>query len=128
MSKLETPLTRAYWKKVGGTLVEEFLAVPLSSVSGKRLIDAIIIPDGPSEIKHWRDVDLGGKEIIVVQTKASRLGMYLLGQAIISPELMNRYRPSSIRSVAICTKDDAVLRPIAERYGVDVVVMDDDQT
>ena len=27
MSKHETPLTRGYWKEIGGTLVEEFLAV-----------------------------------------------------------------------------------------------------
>jgi hypothetical protein len=28
MSKLETPMTRRYWKRVGGTLLEEFLVVP----------------------------------------------------------------------------------------------------
>jgi len=27
MSKLETPLIHKYWSQVGGTLVEEFLAV-----------------------------------------------------------------------------------------------------
>jgi hypothetical protein len=27
MSKLETPMTRRYWERVGGTLLEEFLVV-----------------------------------------------------------------------------------------------------
>ena len=27
MSKRETPLTRKYWKSIGGTLIEEFPAV-----------------------------------------------------------------------------------------------------
>ena len=29
MSKHETLLTRRYWKEIGGTLIEEFEAVPL---------------------------------------------------------------------------------------------------
>ena len=52
-----------------------------------------------------------------------RLGMYLLGQAFFSRELIdNRLKPKSVRTVALCALDDAVLRPIAERYGVEVVV------
>jgi hypothetical protein len=49
--------------------------------------------------------------------------MYLLGQAFFSRELIdNRLKPKSVRTVALCALDDAVLRPIAERYGVEVVV------
>jgi hypothetical protein len=123
MSKLETPLTRAYWASVGGTLVEEFLAIRRGPDQGPRLIDAVIILGTPRRTAHWRDVDLIGKDIIAVQTKASRLGMYLMGQALFSAELMKQFRPASIRTVAICTRDDAVLRPIAEQYGIEVVVM-----
>ena len=32
MSKHETPLTRKYWRSVGGTLIEEFPAVKKSSI------------------------------------------------------------------------------------------------
>lgn len=122
MSKLETPLTRRYWKETGGTLVEEFLAVPGSLVQGKRLLDGVIILGAPFEIKKAKAVNLEGKDIVVIQTKAARLGMYLLGQALFSARLVERFRPASIRSVAICTKGDAALEPLAKEYGVEVVI------
>ena len=34
MSKLETPMTRWYWKQVGGTLIEEYPAVRRSKGVG----------------------------------------------------------------------------------------------
>lgn len=116
MSKLETPLTRAYWKKVGGTLIEEFYAVPSSSTCGKRVIDGVIIRGGENRIARASEVSLEGKDIIIVQTKAGRLGMYLMGQAFFSVELMKKFKPASILSVALCLKDDSVLRPIFESY------------
>lgn len=68
--------------------------------------------------------EIEGKDIIVVQTKANRLGMYLLGQAVFSKELMKPLKPKNIRTVAICIKGDNVLEPIASEYGVEVVVYD----
>ncbi len=124
MSKHETPMIRRYWASVGGTLIEEFLAVPGSRDVGKRLLDAVIIPDGPNEIVHWRDVSVEGKDVIVVQAKAARLGMYLMGQALFSSELIKRHGVRNVRSVALCRKDDLVLRPLLKRFeGLDVVVM-----
>jgi hypothetical protein len=116
MSKLETPLTRAYWQKVGGTLIEEFYAVQPTSTCGKRVIDGVIIKGGENRIAYASEVILENKDIIVVQTKASRLGMSLMGQAFFSAELMKRFKPSSILSVALCLKDDCVLRSIFESY------------
>lgn len=61
--------------------------------------------------------------MIVVQTKVGRLGMYLLGQALFSRELIaNRFAPAKVRTVALVGKDDAVLRPLAEKYGIEVIV------
>ena len=126
MSKRETPLTRRYWKSVGGTLIEEFEAIPLGSDHGKRLIDAIIVQEGPTRIAKKSEVDLKGKDIIVIQTKATRLGMYLMGQAIISKELMKRFKPRSIKSVAICTKEDSVLEPLLRKFkNIEVVIYKD---
>lgn len=122
MSKLETPLTRRYWEETGGSLIEEFLAVPGRTDRGKRLLDGFIIPGEAFERKSARAVDLKGKNIIVVQTKVGRLGMSLLGQALFSARLMERFRPVSIRLVAICTKGDAVLEPLAKEYGIEVVI------
>ena len=126
MSEKETPLTRAYWQQIGGTLIEEFRAVRRSKKDncGQRLIDGVIILGGPKRIAHWSEVDLEGKDIVVVQTKATRLGMYLMGQTLFSKELMKEFKPKSIKSVALCTKDDTVLRPMLEKFpDVEVVVM-----
>ena len=122
MSKLETPLTRRFWQETGGTLVEEFLAVPLGTNHGKRLIDGVIILGGDFKCCKTKDVDVKGKHIVVIQTKASRLGMYVLGQAILSARLMERFQPASVRSVVICTKGDAVLEPLAKEFGIEVII------
>lgn len=66
-----------------------------------------------------------GKDVIVVQAKVGRLGMYLMGQALFSKQLVERMGAKTVRSVALCGKDDAVMRPMLEAYdGVEVVVMD----
>ena len=96
---------------------------------GQRLIDAVIIVDGDHRIAGSRleqsRVSLHGHDLIIVQTKADRLGMYLLGQALFSRLLIERRSaPRSVRSVALCAADDAVLRPLAERFGIEVVVDD----
>lgn len=122
MSKHETPLTIRYWQQTGGTLVEEFLAVPGRPDRGKRLLDGVIILGEPFERRPARDVGIEGKDIVVIQSKAARLGMALLGQSFFSACLMERFRPASIRSVAICMKGDAVLEALAREYGVDVIV------
>ena len=124
MSKLETPLTRRYWRSVGGTLMEEFRAVRASALQGRRDLDGVIVLGEPSRIldrSEHSKMDLRGKDIVVVQTKAGRLGMYLLGQALFSRELMTAFHPRTVVSVAVCQRDDAVLRPLAEKYGVVVV-------
>jgi len=116
MSKLETPVIHKYWKQVGGTLVEEFLVVEGSKDNGRRVIDAIIIPNAENKILKWNEVSLKGKDIISVQAKKSRLGMSLMGQAFFSERLLRKFEPKSVISVALCTKDDKILRPLLEQY------------
>ena len=113
-----------YWERVGGTLVPEFQAVPRSQGVGRRLLDAVILPDLPRKRAHWRHVNLAGQRVIVVQAKAHRLGMYLMGQAIFSAQLVRtRFAPVSVRSVILCSKDDTVLRKYLASYpDVEVVV------
>ncbi len=128
MSRRETPMTYRYWERVRGTLLEEYLVVPRRPGVGQRLIDAVIIEDGDHRVASRAEsasLNLNGHDIVVVQTKAARLGMYLLGQALFSRELIkDRFAPKSVRTVALCAIDDAVLRPLAERFGVEVVVDD----
>jgi len=126
MSKHETPLTVRYWESIGGSLIEEFPAVLRGPSNAQRLIDGVIVLDGKQRrIKH-HEITLQDRNIIVIQTKASRLGMYLMGQALFSAELMKPFNPRSIRTVAICTRDDSVLRPICERAGIEVIVFKDE--
>jgi hypothetical protein len=42
--------------------------------------------------------------------------MYLMGQAFFSAQLMQAFKPRSVESVALVTKDDSVLRPLFVTY------------
>lgn len=126
MSRHEKPMIEAYWKRVGGTLVEEFQMVKRGPLCGPRRADAVIIADGGARRvpRGERDIDIAGKDVIVVQAKKNRLGMYLMGQAVFSAELMKALRPKSVRSVILCGKDDEVLRPLLAHFqNVEVVPM-----
>jgi hypothetical protein len=124
MSKNETPMIRDYWRQIGGTLVEEFPVVRRSATCGRRLLDAVILPNEEKRIADWREVSLEGKDVIVVQAKAYRLGMYLMGQTFFSAQLIERFKPASIKTVALCKRDDSVLRPLFEQYpGMAVVIL-----
>jgi hypothetical protein len=64
------------------------------------------------------------KDVIVVQTKCSRLGTYLGGQAVFSPGLVRDWLPvRSVTSVAVCSESDDELRRLIESLGVEVVVL-----
>ena len=115
MSKHETPLTIAYWKKVGGTLIEEYPVVKQSKYNSRRFIDGVIIKNG--EFKkldsyNHNDIDLEGENLICIQTQKGRIGMYHLGQAFFSMKLLELKKPKSIESIAICTKDDSYMQKI----------------
>ena len=123
LSKNETPMTRWYWRQEGGTLIEEFEVVKRTPENSRRVLDGVIIKNGEFRIAKQSEVSVEGKDIIVIQTKASRLGMYLMGQALFSRQLIMDFMPKSIKAVALCARDDAVLRPLLEQYeGMEVVV------
>ena len=109
-------MTRWYWQQVGGTLIEEFVAVKRTSKCGVRVLDGVIIKDGDFRIAKQSEVSIEGKDVIVIQTKARRLGMYLMGQAFFSAQLIKRFKPHSVVSVALCSQDDSELRPLFEQY------------
>ena len=124
MSKRETPLTRKYWQSIGGTLIEEFPAVTRGDSNSRRLLDGVVIIGGENRIAKASEVDIEGKDIVVIQTKVNRLGMYLMGQAFFSRELMKTFKPKSIKTVAICGKDDTVMRDLCKEFDIEVVVYD----
>ena len=117
MSKLETPMTILFWHQVGGLLIEEFVVVRRTASQGQRLIDAVIVlGEKKRRLPRGAEFDLAGRDVIAVQSKHRQLGMALAGQTVFSKELLKRFKPRSIRSVAVCTADDAVLRPLLERH------------
>lgn len=125
MSKRETPMTRWLWGQIGGTLVEEFpVVLPKGNPQlGRRLLDGLIVRGGERRIAPAHEVTLEGQDVVIVQAKAMRLGMYLMGQTLFSIELVKPFKPRSIESVALCSKDDALLRPMLEAHpGCRVVV------
>jgi hypothetical protein len=119
--------TRRYWQRMGGTLLEKYCLVPASrGIHGRQVVDAIIIMDSGCRIASRAEhgvFSLDGCDLIIVNTSAGRVGMYLLGQALFSREVIKeRFAPRSVRAVALCADSDAVLCPIAEGHGIEVVV------
>ena len=110
MSKLETPLTRKYWNEVGGTLIEEFNLVLKNKNHARRLADGLIILGGPKIISKERNINIKNKNVIVLQTKAKKIGMNVCGQALVSKMIIEKYHePKSVKSVIICTKGDDIV-------------------
>jgi ribosomal protein L14 len=125
MSRRETPMTVWYWKQIGGTLIEEFPIVQANATQGKRLLDAIIILGEQHERMPERTkINLDDKDIVIIQTKNSRLGMSLMGQTFFSLQLVKHcYKPRSILSIALCARTDNLLQAILEENeGCKVVV------
>jgi hypothetical protein len=123
VSKHETPMTRWYWQQVGGLLIEEYTLVRRSPTNAPRYADGLIVLGEPTQISSTRTFDIAGRDVIAVQAKAKRLGLLLMGQCLFSRDLVRAMGPTSVRSVALCTRDDAVLRPLLEAHeGCEVVI------
>lgn len=122
VSKYETPLTRAYWSDLGGgTLYEEFRVVDaMKAVQSRRDVDGVVVLGDVHRIAdpdEHAGVSLDGRDVIVIQTKATRLNPYVFGQALLSMDLIRmRWAPRSLRSVLICVADDPSLRPVIDVF------------
>ena len=127
MSKHETWRTRKFWSNHGGLLIEEFHAISSDSERniGKRLIDGIIVLGESTSIQSGGTHQFEGKDLIIVQTKPGRLGMYLMGQAYFSREIMRRYSPRSLRTVALCGAHDLEMEALCADAGIEVFVIPD---
>jgi hypothetical protein len=123
----ETPLTLAFWEALGeGTLYEEFAVVTARrGVQSRRAVDGLVVlgtpprrvPTGTDGRSEHAAANLDGKDLVVVQTKATRLNPYVFGQALLSMDLIRqRWAPRSLRSVLICVRDNLELRPITDQY------------
>ena len=124
MSKHETPMTRWYWRTINnrkGLLIEEFNAVKRDKAKGKnkRHIDGVIVLGEKAERRGPRKGDrelVKGKEVIVIQSKARRLGMSLIGQVVVSYKLLESLGADVIKSVGVCKEDDKVLHEVLKTF------------
>ena len=120
MSKHETPMTEWYWREVlkQGTLIKEYVAVERGEddSNAPRFMDGLVVMDGPIKISDEIRMEITGKDVVVIQSKNKRLGMYLMGQVVFSRELLLKKGAKSVRSVAVCRKDDKVMRELLEAY------------
>ena len=59
---------------------------------------------------------LKGNLVIVIQSIARRLGMGLIGQVIVSRELLTDLNAKVVKSVGVCREDDQILRTVLGRF------------
>lgn len=113
-------MLRSFWRReLGGILVDEFPVVDEEQGIRPRWIDGVVLPkEEETRISPWgRRIDVSGKDVIVVQVKASPLTMSLMGQTLFSADLIEAWQPASVKAIALCTEVDARLRPLLERDG-----------
>ena len=53
--------------------------------------------------------------------------MSLLGQAFFSKFLIEKFKPRSVKSVAICGKYDEIIGDLAKKHDVEVIVINDSE-
>ena len=53
--------------------------------------------------------------------------MYLLGQAYFSRFLIEKHNPKSVKSVAICGRNDKVMQELADQHDVEIVVIEENK-
>ena len=99
------------------------MAVIGNKSQAKRPIDGLIILGHEKAIYSGNAYDITGKDVVIIQTKAGRLGMYLLGQAYFSKYLIERHNPKSVRTVAICGRGDDLMCELARNHVIEVVIM-----
>ena len=86
----------------------------------------MILPDEPHGRAHVGDYpSLAGRDVIVVQTKTGRMGMYLMGQALFSAGLARAQGTASVRSILLCHRlDEALMRLLRPFPEVEVWLSD----
>lgn len=109
-------MTEWFWNRIGGLLIEEYPVVLSGSSHGRRVLDGLIIRDAPDGRAFGERVDISGRVVVVVQAKARRLGMPLMGQTLFSLDLVKALGPRTAISVAVCKADDTVLRPLLKSH------------
>jgi hypothetical protein len=102
-----------YWHTTRGTLILDYPLIDGSETSAPYAVPAIILPKGQFRQLQGERVSLEGEDVIVLHSRKGRVGMAIMGRALFSAQLtMERYKPKSVRSIALCDASDSVLGPL----------------
>ena len=88
------------------------MALEAGPKNGRRLIDGVIIFTKPYEKRELNK----GERVVVIQSKNRRLGMGLIGQVIVSRDLVERLGADVIKSVGVCTEIDTVMHKMLRKH------------
>jgi hypothetical protein len=109
---------------INGQLVGEFPLWTGRRSEIRRRVDGVFVAGGSSFVAaQWKEMSadereafvaqLRGGRLTVIQTKLSALGLAVAGQALLTARLLGqRFSPSSIQAVALCTGEDAVVASV----------------
>ena len=95
-----------------GFLMEEYLALPQGRTNGKRLMDGVIVFRKPFVKRNL----IKGERVVVIQSKNRRLGMGLIGQVIVSRDLLLSKGYDVMKSVGVCTEMDTVMHRMLRKH------------
>ena len=96
-----------------GFLMEEFLALQRKGDDIRlRRMDGVIVFRKPYEKRKL----IKGERVVVIQSKNRRLGMGLIGQVIVSRDLVERHGVKVMRSVGVCTEMDTVMHKMLRKH------------
>lgn len=117
-------MTRWYWRTVNkrqGLLIEEFAALKGDKDKGhsKRHIDGVIVLGQPAARRGPEKNDrtfVKGKKVIVIQSKNRRLGMGLIGQVVVSRQLLKDLKAKVVKSVGVCKGNDPAMHRILLKF------------
>jgi len=114
MSKHETKMTQWYaeTRYPKGFLMEEYLALAQGKKNGKRLMDGVIVFRKPFMKRKL----IKGERVVVIQSKNRRLGMGLIGQVIVSRDLVELLGVTVKKSVGVCTEMDTVMHKMLRKH------------
>lgn len=111
-------MTEGFWQAASpGAFIPEYPIVRRTKDQASRWIDALILPEEPHGRARATDYpDIHGRNVVLVQTKVGRMGMYLMGQALFSARLALAVGAKPVRSILLCHKADAALVPLLEAF------------
>jgi len=114
VSKHETKMTRWYAKTryPRGHLIEEFQALKRGKTNSKRHMDGVIVFRKPFVKREL----IKGERVVVIQSKNRKLGISLIGQVVVSRDLVERHGVKVMKSVGVCTEMDTVMHKMLRKH------------